>query len=212
MTHTWIVCGDFSRVLISWAVDTHRSKKTDRNNFDSFVFWVEFFAVEEPLEVWLSIIVDWIEFDCTPEFDVFGSIFDIDLVFDLTIEVDWGKTINNQVGLNFTTETTAVVLTNIFILDVVDDEGSSATLFDDFVFVADAFFVEDFFTLSCDLLPGDDCSVFREIGIKNNSVASLDKGITKVSEESNWSNTINAKISCRCVSVVSTDTMNNAWI
>ena len=160
----------------------------------------------------MSIIVDWVEFDSTPEFDVLGSIFDVDLVLDLTIEVNWGKTINNQVGLNFTTETTAVVLTNIFILDIVDDEGSSATLFDDFVLVADAFFVKDFFTLSSDLLPGDNGGVFGEVGVENNGIASLNKGIAKVSEESDWSNTINAKISCRCVSIVGTDAMNNAWI
>ena len=85
-------------------------------------------------------------------------------------------------------------------------------MFDDFVLVADAFFVEDLFALSCDLLPSDDCGMLGKVSVENNGIASLNKGITEVSEESDWSNAINTKISGRCVAVVSADTVNNAWI
>ena len=44
------------------------------------------------------------------EFDVLGGVGNIDLVLDLAIEINGRHTINDQIGLNFSTETTAVVL------------------------------------------------------------------------------------------------------
>ena len=44
------------------------------------------------------------------KFDVLGGVGNIDLVFDLAIEINGRHTINDQIGLNFSTETTAVVL------------------------------------------------------------------------------------------------------
>lgn len=44
------------------------------------------------------------------EFDVLGGVGNVDLVFDLAIEINGRHTINDQIGLNLSTETTAVVL------------------------------------------------------------------------------------------------------
>ena len=207
---TWIVSHNFARVLISWAVDSEGSEETNRDNFDSFVFCVAFVAVEEPLEMRLRPIVDWIELDHALEFDVLGSILDIDLVFDLGTEIAWGEAVNDQVGSDLATEAAAVVLADIVVLDIVDDQGASTTLLDNLVLVSDVGLVENCFSGGIDTLPGNNSGMLGQVGVEHNSVALAHPGVAKVFDESNRGDTINAQISGRSVAIVAADAVNNA--
>ena len=163
--------------------------------------------------MWLGPVVDGVEFDSALELDVLGSVLDVDLVFDDLLEVDWGHTVDDQVGLDLTTETTTVVLTNVFILNVVDDKRSGTTLLNDFVLITDAGLVKNFFTLGGgDFLPGNLGGVLGEVSVENNGVTTFDPGITEVASETDWSETVNAKISGAGVVVVSADAVHNAGI
>ena len=58
----------------------------------------------------LSPHVDGIELDNTSEFDVFGGVWNINLVFDVLVEENWDHAVNADVSSDFSTETAAVVL------------------------------------------------------------------------------------------------------
>lgn len=210
---TRIVGGDLSRILVSWTVESEGSNTANGDDFNTLIVSIKLFAVEEPLEVRLSPTVDGIELDDASEFNVLSSVWNIDLVFDDLVEEDWNHSVNANVCADFSAETATVVLSDIFVLDVMDDEGSSAALADDFVFsVFDVFFCDFDLALGGDLLPLDNGAMLGQVAMKDNSVALVGKGVAEVFDESNRGDSVNTQISSRAEAVVSTDTVDNAGI